>query len=78
MGTGRIPSRDAMKSRLLKVGVIGSVVAAIFCFTPLLVWSFTALGASGALAYLDSVLLPLLGVLLALTLFAFWQSRRKQ
>ena len=52
----------AINNNLLKVGIIGSVITALCCFTPVLVWLFAALGVSAAVGYLDYVLLPLLGV----------------
>ncbi len=65
--------RDAM----LWTGVAGSVLAALCCFTPLLVVGLGALGLSTALAWLDIVLLPLLALFLALTGFALWRGRRR-
>ncbi len=48
--------------RLLKYGVIGTVVAARGCFTPLLVILFGVVGLSAMVGALDMVLLPVLGV----------------
>ena len=53
-------------SRLTKIGLVGSIVTAICCFTPVLVWGFAAIGLTGLMAYLDMVLLPLLGGFIAL------------
>ena len=61
-------------SRLFKTALIGTIVTAICCFTPILVWVFTALGIGGLIVYLDIVLLPLLGVFIALLLWAFVKS----
>lgn len=52
--------------RFLRIGIIGTVVTALCCFTPLLVIALTSLGLAGAIAYLDMVLLPLLGVFVLL------------
>ena len=65
--------RDAM----LWTGVTGSVLAALCCFTPLLVVGLGALGLSTALAWIDIVLLPLLALFLALAGFALWRGRRR-
>ncbi len=65
--------RDAM----LWTGVAGSVLAALCCFTPLLVVALGALGLSAALGWLDIVLLPLLALFLALTGYALWRRRRR-
>ena len=63
-------------SRLTSFSLIGAVVTAICCFTPLLVWAFAAIGLAGAIAYLDLVLLPLLGVFLALTVWGILRGRQ--
>ncbi len=49
-------------NRLLKVGIIGTVITALCCFTPVLVVLFGVLGLGGLVGYLDYVLFPLLGV----------------
>jgi len=64
--------------KLLCTGVGGSVIAAICCFTPALVIVFGALGLSWAVGYLDYVLLPVLAIFLALTVYAglrVWRGR---
>ena len=63
-------------NRLTKYSLIGAVITAICCFTPLLVWILAGLGLTSAIAYLDPVLLPLLGIFIALTLWGFVQSRK--
>ncbi|MBT5264808.1 MAG: mercury resistance system transport protein MerF [Rhodospirillaceae bacterium] len=60
---------------LLKTGIIGTAIAALCCFTPILVIAFAALGISAAVAYLDFVLLPALAVFVALTAFALYRKR---
>ena len=63
-----------MKHRtLLRIGIAGSVVAALCCFTPVLVILFGAVGLSAALGWLDYVLLPALVFFLALTGYALWK-----
>jgi len=60
-----------MASRgLLGVGIGGSVVTAICCFTPELAILLGALGIAAWLAWLDYVLVPLLLVFLGLTVYA--------
>lgn len=56
--------------KLLCTGVGGSAIAAICCFTPVLVILFGAVGLSWAIGYLDYVLLPALAFFLALTVYA--------
>lgn len=58
------------RKNLLKLGIVASIVTAICCFTPALVVLLGALGLSAWLGWLDSVLIPLLIVFLAITVFA--------
>lgn len=62
-------------NRLLKIGIIGTIIAALCCFTPLLVILLGALGLSAMVGYLDVVLLPALGIFILITLYALWQRR---
>jgi mercuric ion transport protein len=59
------------RKNLLKLGIAGTVVTAICCFTPALVVLLSAVGLSAWLAWLDPVLIPLLVVFIAITVFAF-------
>ena len=63
-------------TRLLKYGALGTVVAALFCFTPVLVVLVAAVGLSAITGYLDYVLYPALGFFVLLTLYALWRRRR--
>lgn len=65
-----------MKDRLLQIGVIGSIIAALCCFTPVLVILLGAVGLSALTGYLDLVLLPALAFFLALTGYALWKRSR--
>ncbi|MFD3189396.1 mercury resistance system transport protein MerF [Sedimentitalea sp. HM32M-2] len=60
---------------LLKVGVIGTLIAALCCFTPVLVFLFGAVGLSTVAGYMDMVLLPALGVFILIVLDALWRRR---
>ena len=62
--------------KLLGVGLGGSVLAAICCFTPALVLLLGAFGLSAWLAWLDFVLLPALVLFLGLTSYALVRRRR--
>ena len=62
--------------KLLKIGVVGTVVAAICCFTPALVVIFGALGLSALIGGLDYVVLPALLGFLALTVYALLRRNR--
>jgi mercuric ion transport protein len=60
---------------LLGVGVVGAAVAALCCFTPVLVVLASVVGLSAAVGYLDYVLLPALVFFIGLTVYAV--RRRK-
>ena len=59
-----------MKDKLLLTGVIGAVIAALCCFTPVLVILLGAVGLSAALGWIDIVLLPALVIFVLLTIYA--------
>jgi mercuric ion transport protein len=67
-----------MKNKLFAVGLAGTLVTALCCFTPLLPVMLTGLGLTGVLGFLynDAILLPMLAGFLGLTGYALW--RRKQ
>ena len=60
---------------VLRVGIIGTVVTALCCFTPMLVVLLGAVGLSAAIGWLDYVLWPALVLFLGLTGFALWRRR---
>lgn len=62
-------------NRLLKIGIVGTIIAALCCFTPLLVILLGALGLSAMVGYLDVLLLPALGIFILITLYALWKRR---
>jgi mercuric ion transport protein len=61
--------------KLLWTGIIGSVIAALCCFTPVLVITLGALGLAAWIGALDLVLLPALAFFLALTGYALWKRK---
>ena len=61
---------------LLQVGVFGTLIAALCCFTPLLVILLGAVGLSAAVGWLDYVLLPALVVFLGITVYALVRRQR--
>ncbi|WP_029131833.1 mercury resistance system transport protein MerF [Sedimenticola selenatireducens] len=63
---------------LLRVGVIGTVVAALCCFTPVLIVLLGVVGLSAISGYLDYVLLPALALFLGLTIYAVWRRRQAE
>lgn len=64
---------------LLRTGIIGTVIAAICCFTPVLVLLFAAVGLSAWMGWwLDYfVLFPALAIFLGLTGYAAYRLKRK-
>tara|TARA_A100001391_G_C5082736_1_gene280311 strand:+ start:1553 stop:1855 length:303 start_codon:yes stop_codon:yes gene_type:complete len=60
---------------LLSIGIIGTVVAALCCFTPVLVLLFGAVGLSALTGYLDYVLIPALLIFIGLTFYAVFRKR---
>lgn len=61
---------------LLKIGIIGTVVAALCCFTPILVILLGAIGLSALIGMLDYVLLPALVLFFVMTAYALWKRRQ--
>ena len=61
---------------LLRTGVIGSAVAAVCCFTPVLVVLVGAVGLSVLVGYLDYVLFPALAIFVGITIYAFVRRAR--
>ncbi|WP_407898717.1 mercury resistance system transport protein MerF [Ferrigenium sp. UT5] len=55
---------------LLRVGIIGAILTALCCFTPLLVVLLGALGLAALTGYLDYVLLPAMVMFVALIIYA--------
>jgi mercuric ion transport protein len=55
---------------LLTTGIVGTIIAALCCFTPLLVIVLGAVGLSAWLGWLDYVLLPALAIFVAITIYA--------
>lgn len=64
--------------RLLGAGALGTVIAALCCFTPVLVVLLGAVGLSAVLGWLDYVLFPALAFFIALTVYALWRRRHRQ
>lgn len=61
---------------LLRVSVIGTVVVALCCFTPVLVILLATVGLAGLTGYLDYVLLPALAFFIGLTCYALWRKKK--
>lgn len=62
---------------LILTGVVGTVILALCCFTPVLVVLLGVVGLSAMLGWLDYVLLPALGYFIGLTVYAVWQRQQR-
>ncbi|HEX6111971.1 MAG TPA: mercury resistance system transport protein MerF [Geminicoccaceae bacterium] len=64
------------ESRLLRTGVVGAAVAAVCCFTPVLVVLFGVLGLSHLVGVLDYVLMPAFLLCVGLIVYALIRKSR--
>ena len=69
-------SAEKSDRRLLTTGIIGTVIAALCCFTTVLVVLFGFVGLSAVLGWLDYVLFPALAFFIGLTIYAVWRRQR--
>lgn len=65
-------------SRLLKLGIGGSLIVALCCFTPILLILFGIVGLGALTGYLDYVLLPALVIFIGITIYAVQKRRRAE
>jgi mercuric ion transport protein len=61
---------------LLKIGVVGSIITVICCFTPLLVVTLGAIGLASLIGLLDLVLLPTLAIFPLIAGYGLWKRYR--
>lgn len=62
--------------KLKKFGLVGTVVAGLFCFTPVLAVAFGAFGISWVSGYLDYFLIPIMFLFAAITIYAYFHGRK--
>ncbi len=62
-------------NNLLKTGIVGTVIVALCCFTPILVILISALGLSALVGILDFVLFPALAIFVGITIYALWKRK---
>ena len=68
-----------MKDRtILRTGIVGSVIAVICCFTPVLVVALGVAGLSAWLGWLDYGLFPAMAIFLAMTAYGLYLRQRKR
>lgn len=61
---------------LLGVGLGGTILVALCCFTPVLVILLGSVGLAALTGYLDYVLLPALALFIGLTIYALWRKKQ--
>lgn len=66
-----------MHKALFRTGIIGAIIAALCCVTPLLPWLLGSIGLSGltSVLYRDAVLFPLVFLFLAMAGYGYWRLR---
>jgi len=62
---------------MFKLGAIGTIIAAICCFTPALVALLAAVGLSSVIGFLDIILFPALILCLAIMFIAYRKLKKK-
>ncbi len=65
-------------NKYTKTGFWTSLVAAICCFTPLLLWGFAFAGLAAYTAYIDIVVLPILFIGLAVLAFGYYVHKKRK
>ena len=63
-------------NKCFKAGIWGSIIAAICCFTPVLVVGLGLIGLAVFTPYLDYLLFPLLALFLLLTFYGWLKQKR--
>lgn len=64
--------------RLLATGLVGTAIAALCCFTPVLAVLLGVVGLSAVLGWLDYVLFPALAFFIGLTIYPVRRKTRRQ
>lgn len=62
--------------KLMATGIVGAVVAALCCFTPILAILLGAVGLSAVLGYIDYVLIPAMLVFVSIIAYAAYRRRQ--
>jgi len=64
--------------KLLRFGVVGTIIATLCCFTPVLVIVLSVIGLAGIIGYLDYVLFPALAFFIGLSVYALSRNKSNQ
>jgi mercuric ion transport protein len=70
-------SEEPGAKKMVYIGIGGSILAALCCFTPVLILLLSTVGLSAWLASLDYVLLPALVLFLGIAVWGVWRWRRR-
>ena len=71
-------ANDNNDRTILGTGLIGTAIAMLCCFTPVLVVLAGAVGLSAIVGFFDYVLLPALVIFVGLTVYAVWRRNSRQ
>ena len=63
---------------LLRLGISGAIIAALCCFTPILVVLLGVVGFGALTGYLDYVLMPVLAVFVGIAVYALRKRKPAQ
>tara|TARA_R110000868_G_scaffold234908_1_gene488587 strand:- start:1677 stop:1907 length:231 start_codon:yes stop_codon:yes gene_type:complete len=69
---------EKSNKQLLGLGLFGTVILALCCFTPVLVILLGIVGMSAVLGWLDFFLLPALAFFIGLTVYAVWRRQQRK
>ena len=61
---------------LSRTGIIGAIVVALCCFTPILLILLGAVGLSALTGWLGYVLVPALLIFVGITIYALWKQQQ--
>lgn len=69
-----------MHKAMFRTGIIGAIITALCCVTPLLPWVLGGVGLSGLLnvLYRDAVLFPLLFLFIGMAGYAYLRIKRSK
>ena len=65
------------ENKLLGAGIVGTAIAALCCFTSVLVVLLGVVGLSAAVGWLDYILFPALAFFIGLTIYAVYRRQKR-
>lgn len=70
--------KNAGDRKLMMIGIIGTILIALCCFTPVLVLLLGIVGLAALTGWLDVVLLPTLAFFIVMTFYAVLRKQRRR